>query len=79
MLAERGRRGTEIHMNKSTDYKHIRAWGYIMKSFDYYILTQQEKAAYENAPLDACYERNGKWHCASDMRAELQQELKNNL
>ena len=40
------------------EYKHIRAWGLMMGSFEYYIRAQQHTAAEENAPLDAIYKRH---------------------
>lgn len=66
-------------MNKPEDYKHIRAWGRMMQSYDYYIENKQKAAAAANAPLDACFERDGAWVCASGLRQELQDELKNLL
>lgn len=47
---------------KPEDYKHIKAWGHMMKSYADYIYRQQQKAAEAGAPLDAIYERDGKWH-----------------
>jgi len=44
------------------EYLHIRAWGKMMGSYEYYISTQQALAANEHAPLTAIYERNGHWH-----------------
>ncbi len=49
------------------DYKHIRAWGEYMGSFEYYIKQQQEKAAEDNAPIDAIYEREGRWFRFSEV------------
>lgn len=49
-------------MTKASDYKHIRAWGALMGSFEYYIRNEQDKAALDNAPVDAVYQSsNGVW------------------
>ena len=52
------------------DYKHIRAWGKMMGSFEYYIMGEQEKAAADNAPLDAIYKREDGWHTYSSVTRE---------
>lgn len=63
-------------MNKPTDYKYIRQWGKELQSFDYYIENQQAQAAADNAPLDAIYERDGKWVCLSELKnRELAERL----
>lgn len=36
-------------------YKHIRAWGKFMGSFEYYVRAEQRKAAADGAPLDVVY------------------------
>lgn len=51
-------------------YKAIRLWGEKLRSFDYYITGEQCKAADQNAPIDALYERNGIWKCVSDLYPE---------
>lgn len=61
--------------NQPSDYKHIRAWGKKLLSFDYYIEDQQQQAVEDNAPLDACYKNGDTWVCASTMRQALQDEL----
>jgi hypothetical protein len=46
-----------------TDYKYIRAWGYMMGSFEYYVRGQVDKARRDNAPADAIYrDDDGTWH-----------------
>lgn len=45
-------------MNKPEQYKHILAWGRNMGSDFSYIREQQERAAKDNAPLDAIYEEH---------------------
>ena len=55
---------------KKSDYKHIRAWGMFMRSFEYYIRDQQELALQDNAPLDAIYKRDGKWRTYSEVENE---------
>jgi hypothetical protein len=52
---------------KPSEYKHIRAWGAMMHSFEYYISDQQERAAQDNAPLDAIFKDHddGHWHTYS--------------
>lgn len=59
-------------MSKPSDYVWIKLWGHQLGSYDYYIENQQEKAARDNAPLDAIYEvtgaggvHTGKWNTAS--------------
>jgi hypothetical protein len=50
------------------DYHHIRAWGELLKSFPYYIQTQQELAAREQAPVNATFRRdNGTWATADEI------------
>ena len=44
------------------DYKHIKAWGIMMHSHNYYIVAEQEQAALDNAPLDAIFKREDGWH-----------------
>ena len=55
---------------KPTDYVAIRLWGIQLGSFDYYIAHEQEKAAAQAAPIDALYEREGKWTCVSDLKPD---------
>lgn len=68
-------------MNKPEQYKHILAWGRKMGSDASYIREQQERAAQDNAPLDAIYEerdeatrnhgtRTHKWAVFSDVPAD---------
>ncbi len=52
------------------DYVAIQLWGSQTGSFAYYIEAQQEKAALAQAPVDALYERDGKWTCVSDLKAD---------
>jgi hypothetical protein len=47
---------------KPYQYKHIRAWGRMMRSHEYYITGQQEQACNDGAPIDAVYrEQDGNW------------------
>jgi hypothetical protein len=48
-------------MNKPEDYKHIRAWGVMLQSYEYYIRQQQETAAHDDAPITAVYKRDDRW------------------
>lgn len=51
--------------NSPRAYRHIRAWGRMLSSHDYYISDQQELASKEHAPLDATYRDvgpDGRWH-----------------
>lgn len=57
-------------MNNPKDYKHIRAWGQMMRSFEYYIQNQQEQAYDDQAPIDAIYKRGEKWHTFSECENE---------
>ena len=50
------------------EYECIAAWGRRMGSFNYYITAQQKKAAEEEAPITAIYERDGVWSVAEDIR-----------
>lgn len=52
---------------KATDYFATDVWHRSTGSFDYYIKRMQEKAFADNAPLDALFERDGKWTCVSDL------------
>lgn len=56
------------------DYRHIRAWGLMMGSFEYYIKEQQEKAFADGAPLDAIYKRGGTWALYSEVESEVTRE-----
>lgn len=38
-----------------SDYKHIRAWGKILGSYEYYIENEQQKAFDLELPLDTIY------------------------
>ena len=42
-------------MPKPSEYKWIAVWGWFMGSEQYYIKAEQERAAADNAPLDAIY------------------------
>lgn len=57
-------------MNHPKDYKHIRAWGKFMGSYEYYIQNQQNEAADDQAPLDAIYKRGEKWTLYSEVESE---------
>jgi hypothetical protein len=48
-------------MPSPNTYKYIRAWGNFLHSYSYYIHDQQQKAAADNAPLNAIYKRGNKW------------------
>ena len=49
-------------MPKPSEYLHLRAWGMMMGSYEYYIKAQQELAAEENAPLTSMYKNSdGIW------------------
>lgn len=53
---------------KPAEYKHIAAWGRMMGSFGYYIESQQQKAAKENAPASAIYKHSdGHWETSDDL------------
>lgn len=60
---------TPITVRKPEDYATIRSWGLMMRSFEYYIKGEQEKAASMFAPLDALYERDGLWVLKSGLAA----------
>lgn len=55
-------------MPKPSEYRAIAMWGRQLGSYQYYIDNEQAKAARENAPIDALYERDGKWVCVSDLQ-----------
>lgn len=55
--------------HKPSDYLHIRAWGKMMGSHEYYIVGEQEQAAEDNAPLHATYKREGQWNTYEDILA----------
>ena len=54
-------------MPQPKEYRHIRAWGRMMGSFEYYIRNQQNEASDDNAPLDAVYKKGDGWHVYSDV------------
>lgn len=60
--------------HKPREYKHIRAWGLMMGSFEYYIKQQQAEASEDNAPLDAIYKRGGTWFLFRDIENEQTKE-----
>lgn len=49
-------------MPKPEDYMHIMVWGKMLGSHMNYILREQERAAEDNAPLDAIYYNHPRWH-----------------
>jgi hypothetical protein len=58
--------------HKPKEYIAIRLWGRQMGSYDYYIQMEQQKAAEDNAPLDAIYKRHGTehWVCVSELKPD---------
>ena len=56
-------------MNKPSDYKALALWHFDSGSYNNYVGMLQEKAAAENAPLDALYygSRIGRWICMGDL------------
>jgi hypothetical protein len=55
-------------MKPATEYRHIRAWGRMMGSRDYYIQDQIEQARKDKAPQDAIYRTSeGRWRVFSDV------------
>jgi hypothetical protein len=58
-------------MNKPSDYLAIRFWGVRLGSFSYYIKREQERAAIDNAPLNAIYYREDVgWRTLDDVTNE---------
>jgi len=57
-------------MPKPSEYKAIELWGKQLGSYQYYIKDQQEQALMDHAPLDALYERDGKWTTVRDLAAD---------
>lgn len=44
------------------DYRHLRAWGQLMKSYPYYVQGQLGQARKDDAPEDVIYKDNdGHW------------------
>lgn len=66
-------------MNKPEDYKHIRAWGRLLQSFETFILLQQEQAVYDNAPINAIFkDHNDKWFTLDQVKdSEIKAYLEN--
>lgn len=59
-----------VAKRRPEDYRHIRAWGRFMQSFEYYIVGEQKRAAEDNAPLDAIYKHSdGHWVRATDIES----------
>lgn len=57
-------------MSKPEDYKHIRAWGIELLSFNYYIESQQEQAVKDKAPINAIYwsVEDNRYHTADEIK-----------
>jgi len=55
-------------------YKYIRAWGTMMRSFEYFIRNQQRQALIEGAPADAVYLNSvdQHWVTYDELNTELQ-------
>jgi hypothetical protein len=52
---------------KPSEYQHIKVWGQMMSSFEYFIASEQMKATKDNAPLDAIYQcQDGTWRRFSE-------------
>ncbi len=68
-----------VGVRKPTDYVATDVWHRTTGSLQYYITRMQEKAFADNAPLDALFERDGKWTCVSDLAPghHFRQTLKN--
>ena len=62
-------------MPQPKEYKHIRAWGLMMGSFEYYVRNQQSDASDDNAPLDAVFKSEGTWHVYSDVTNAATREI----
>lgn len=56
--------------NKPTDYKHIKAWGQFMGSYDSFIEMEQFNAAADDAPLNAIYKSGDKWYTFDEIENE---------
>ena len=68
-------------MPQPIEYLAIRAWGEMMKSARSFIMSEQERAAEANAPLDSIYFGGGKWVTINeitdpDARRRLEERLK---
>lgn len=53
--------------HKPEAYRHIRAWGKMQGSYEYYIKGEQQRASEENAPLDAIYKGSNGWAVFADV------------
>lgn len=62
-------------MNKPEDYKHIRAWGVMLSSYEYYIRQEQERAAADKAPITAVYEGDKGWVTIEQCSPKTQTEV----
>lgn len=50
----KGNAMTTINLaGKASQYHHIAAWGEYLRSFRYFIAQEQDRAALDNAPIDA--------------------------
>jgi len=56
-------------MNKPQDYKCIAIWGNLLGSYRYYIEAEQQRAAFDQAPLTAIYKNGTEWVCAEDIES----------
>ena len=68
------RRGENLMTKK---YHHIRAWGKLLGSYEYYIKDQQGWAAFENAPQNAIYRGDDKWVTVDDLTNKQLRDIVN--
>lgn len=71
-------------MFKPSEYKHIRAWGKLLRSYDYYIELEQHRASENNAPINAVYDKgDNDWvtadTCQPDTQESLERWIKENV
>jgi hypothetical protein len=66
---------THLGFRGKIKYEYLYAWDVMMGSFFYYIQENQERAARENAPLDAIYRaQNGVWMTTCDIQSDQTME-----
>lgn len=58
-----------MKLKPASKYLGIYLWGKQLGSMMYYIENEQERAASDNAPIDALYysQTEEKWNCVSDL------------
>ena len=81
MTSKKQNEKIELRKTLNEQYPYIRAWGMTLKSFDYYIMNEQQKAARLGAPYNACYYDIDKqrWVTINDVESKSTVQQMNDL